>query len=218
MTVFKYKKDIITDIDSISERSDEINVKKDIKKVRKIVKELKDTLLSNPELSSLSAPQIGHDVRMFAINFQGDVRVFINPVITRTKGFTVSREKDASIPGKEFIMPRNEELICMYQTPTGKPEANRFKGVASYLFQQEVDHLNGVFASDYGLEVLEGFDQASDEEKNQIIQLYIDSLSNEKKLLEEEIKSDKDLAQIAGAIDFMEKVGSGEVTLATAEE
>ena len=208
---------IITDIEKLKSEdiAETVHVKIEKYNVKKIIKELTNEILTN-NLCGLSAPQIGYNVRIFCLNFNGDVRAFINPVIKKAKGITLSRETDASIPGKEFIIPRNTELevFYAYEKTADKKELKSCKlvGLSAYIFQQEMDHLEKIFLSDFGLEIDAKFDTASDADKDKIISLYLESLEKRKKELEEEIENsgDKDLTkQTRDAIKFMTSVLMG---------
>ena len=86
------KRDIITDYEMLSERSDEVNTRKEGDLFRAIVLDLKDTLLEE-EYPALSAIQIGIPKRVFTINFNKRRKVFVNPFITKCEQFTFNREK-----------------------------------------------------------------------------------------------------------------------------
>lgn len=206
-------KEIITDLEKLSDRCDEIDVRKENQLMRDIILDLKQTLRENPTGVGLAANQIGYDKRIFVINFNGDIRTFINPVISQVKGFTLNRESCLSLPGKSFIRPRHNEIMVIYQTPLGKTESRKIVGLAAYVFQHELDHLDGLTLADIGLEVGEDFDKASEEEKNELINAYLDSLDIKQKQLEKEIEEDKDLKQTSDAIKFMEALQKGEVQL-----
>lgn len=204
--------DIIYDIEKLSMRADEVDVRKDNKEVRDITVALKDTIREH-NLLSLSANQIGFNKRVFVINFNGDLRTFVNPVITQVKGFELSRETCSSIPDKTFIRPRHNDIMVMYQTPLGKIESKQFMGAAAKVFQHEMDHLDGLLLSDIGLEIDEMFDNATDEERKQVINMYLDSLDIKQKEIDKEIQEDEDLKKISDGIDFMTKVQKGEVQI-----
>lgn len=204
--------DIITDIEKLSIRADEVDARKDNKEIREITVALKDAIREHKMLA-LSAPQIGFDKRLFVINFNGDLRTFVNPVITNVKGFELSRETCSSIPDKSFIRPRHNDIQVMYQTPLGKIESKRFMGAAAKVFQHQLDHLDGLLLSDIGLEVDELFDNASEEERQQVISMYLDSLDIRQKEIDKEIQEDEELKQISDGIDFMTKVQKGEVQI-----
>jgi peptide deformylase len=204
--------DIIFDIEKLSIRADEIDVRKENKEVRDITVALKNAVREH-NLTSLSANQIGFTKRVFVINFNGDIRTFINPVITQVKGFELSRETCSSIPDKTFIRPRHNDIMVMYQTPLGKIESKQFMGVAAKVFQHEMDHLDGLLLSDIGLEIDEMFDNATEEERMEVINMYLDSLDIKQKEIDKEIQEDEELKKISDGIDFMTKVQKGEVQL-----
>lgn len=204
--------DIITDEIKLSERADEVDVRKDNKLVREITVALKDTIREH-NLTSLSANQIGYNKRIFVINFNGDLRTFINPVISSVKGIELSRETCPSVPDKTYIRIRHNDITAMYQTPLGKIESNRFLGMAAKIFQHEVDHLDGLLISDIGLEIDDDFDNATEDERQQVINMYLDSLDIKQKEIDKEIEEDQDLKQLSDGIKFMEKVQKGEIEL-----
>ena len=204
--------DIITDIEKLSVRADELDVRKDNKEVRDITVALKNAIREH-NLLSLSANQIGFSKRIFVINFNGDLRTFVNPVITQVKGFELSRETCSSIPDKTFIRPRHNDIMVMYQTPLGKIESKQFMGAAAKVFQHEMDHLDGLLLSDIGLEIDEMVDNATEEERMEVINMYLDSLDIKQKEIDKEIQEDEELKKISDGIDFMTKVQKGEVQI-----
>ena len=205
-------KTVITDLEQLCERCEEVDVLKDNNLVRETTLNLKHTIQAN-NYTHLSAPQIGVNRRIMCVNFSGDIRTMINPVTSSVKGFVLSRENDASLPGKEFILPRNGEISIVYQTPTGKIQSNTFKGKAAFVVQAAMQTLDGLYISDVGLPLLDGWDDLSEADKDSIISDYLDSLDIKKKDLDKEIESNETLKQISDAAKFMQAVASGEVTL-----
>lgn len=207
----KELKPIITDEALLSERADEVDTIKEMKEAREIISELKSIIRKN-KLTSLSAPAIGYRKRIFCVNFSdSEIKTFINPIIVKAEGLVLSDEKCTSIPGKRFILPRNNKVSIMYTSPLGKVESREVSGVAASVIQHEIHHLDGIILSDIGLEVDEMFDNATQEEREQVIGMYLDSLDIKQKELDKQIEEDADLKQIADATKFMEKVQSGEV-------
>ena len=205
---------IITDLSRLTDRCDEIDAFKEDKRVHHVVASLKDTLLANKNLVALSAPQLGFNARIFCLKFaDNDLKTFVNPMITKSEGMHLSRENNASLPGVDYIMPRNDKIIVAFQTPTGKLEENIFEGVVAEVIQQQVQMLDGILLSDYGLEIIPEFDKASEEEKQQVIDLWINHLKERTEKLDKEVDENPDLFKIKKAIEFMTKVASGEVTI-----
>lgn len=208
-----YVKEIVTDLDKLSIRSDEVDVLKDNAEVRQTIVELKNTLREYKTGVGLAAPQIGKYARIFVINFNGDIRTFINPIITNSENITLNREGCLSLPGKEYILPRFGNISVMYQDPQGKTQSVKLMGMAAFVFQHELDHLDGVLMSDVGLEVTEEFDNATEEERNEVIKLYLESLDLKMKASAKEIEEDPELKKIDDGIKFMEKVQKGEIQI-----
>lgn len=206
-------KEIITDVNLLSERCEEVDVRKENELVREITLELKNTLREHKDGVGLAASQIGYNKRIFVINFNGDYRTFVNPIITQVKGLTLSKEGCLSLPGKQYLRPRHNDIQVIYQTPLGKTESKKLVGLAAEVFQHEIDHLDGLLLSDVGMEIPENFDSLTDDEKTQLIKEYMESLDLKQKEMKEEIKEDKDLKQMSDAIDFMEGVATGKVQL-----
>ena len=205
-------KEIITDELELSERAEEVDTITENSLLREIVKVLKRTLAKHEELNALSAPAIGYNKRIFCIRFdKDDIKTFINPVIGAQKGLQLSREKCSSIPDKEFIRVRNNDISVMYQRPTGQIETRQLLGRAAIVFQHEMDHLDGVLLSDIGLEIIPEFDEADEAEQAEVIKEYLDSLDIRLKKLDTEIENDPELKQIKDASRFMEGVYKGEI-------
>lgn len=206
------KKRIITNLEVLSERADEIDCLKENAIVRETTLNLKQTIQDN-NLTYLTAPQIGVKKRIMCINFNGDIRTFVNPVIGAVNGFVLSREDCASIPKKEFILPRNSEIQIVYQMPTGKVQSNKLKGKAAAIAQAAVQALDGLYICDVGLPLVDGWDELPEEDKDKIISDYLTSLDFKQKQVEKEIKEDKELNDIKEASEFLASVASGKTKL-----
>lgn len=213
----KLIKEIITDADKIRYRSDEVDPIADNELIRTITKSLKDTMEANG-LVSLSAPQIGFNKRIFCVKFDVEIKTFIDPIIISREGLTPFREKCHSIPDKEFIIPRNNKVTVLYTRPNKSMESREFVGLGAAIIQHCIDHLDGCLVSDIGLEIDDLWDKATEEERQEVLNDYLDSLDLKRKEVQEEINNDDLLKKTYDAIDFMEKVYKGEVELAKPEE
>ena len=210
----------ITDIEELVQSSIEIDTKKDNKKMREIITELKYRI-GKDNLTALSAPQIGEKYRIFCIKFtekkgkkaSETIKTFINPIVTGIKGIVVDREADICIPNKQFIIVRNNELSLLYQNPLGNNLSQKFSGKSSAVVQLMMDHLDGILLTDLGLEIDEKFDEASEEEKNELIEAYLNSLDVYKKQVDEEIENNKELKSMQDAVKFIQSVRNGETKL-----
>ncbi len=209
----KYVKEILTDYDLLSVRCSEFDLSKHNKDAQEVILSLKNTLRANSKLVALSANQVGYATRIICLNFNGDIRTFVNPIITRASGFELSREYCSSIPDKSFLVTRNSTIEITYQTPMGKIQSVELVGLAARIMQHHMQHLDGILVSDIGLEVDEEFDNASAEEQQQVIEMYLDSLDMLKTDIEKSIDADEDTQKVLDAVKFMESVRKGETVI-----
>lgn len=199
-------------------RAQEIDHEKSGKLLREITSNIKRTMRKTG-LISLSAPGIGYNKRIFCIDFSDkEIKSFINPVVTSATGLQLVRESCSSIPGKEYLVPRNSTIDVIYETPTGQIKTNRLKDVVAFVFQHEIDHLNGVTLEDIGLEVDSDFDEATAEEREEIIDMYLDSLDLRQRYLEETINSDEELKLVSERLRFVEALARGDIEFEKQEE
>lgn len=206
-------KEIVKDTNILSEWSIEIDPKKEGKLTQEIVLALKATMREHG-LQSLSAPQIGYNRRLLCLRFgDNNYRTFINPAIDNNVGITMSREKCSSLPNREFIIPRFNKIKFFFTTPLGKVESATLVGKAAYVFQHSLDHLNGMLVEDIGLEIDELFDSATEEERAEVIQMYIESLDLRQKDLTKDLAEDEELKDIDDAIKFINSVKDGSTVL-----
>ena len=185
-------RDIVLDEEQLGIRSEEIDPRKDSKLLKSIVLDLKftirDKIAKGETILGMCAPQIGFQKRIVVLNFNGDLRAYVNPMITKAEGLSFNKETIPNIPGKNYLVPRYNNIEVSYQTATGKLGFNNFVGVASHIMQQQVDLLEGVLISDIGFEIDEDFENASEEERERVMELFLDSIDVRRSELEKEIK------------------------------
>lgn len=211
-------KDIITiekleDEIKLGERSVEIDTKIQAAELRDIVKNIK-AVMRDKNIKSLSAPALGYQRRIFCLDYSDlEIKTYVNPVIAQAKGLQLSIESCTSIPGKRYMRPRNNDIMVIYQTPTGKIEQRQLIGLAAIVFQHEMDHLDGILLNDVGIEVADDYEDWPDHLKEEFAKEYLDSLDLLNKELQQEIDNDEDLKKIEDATEFITKVYEGEVKL-----
>ena len=203
-------KHIVRNLNNFRVRVDETFYNKE-EDLLKEVEEVKTRLIKEKDLVSLSAPQLGIKSRFFCLKFaNNEIKTFLNPMITLRKGVTYSRETNASIPNKEFIVIRNAEIESAYQTIDGKIESNLFKGASACAFQQMVELLDGVMISDIGMELPDDWDSKSELEQECALSDFTQSLLEKQKELANEIENTPKLKEVRDAINFMTSVAKGE--------
>lgn len=204
-------KELITDLDKLSEISENVDIKKDINEIRDIILSIKATMEKN-NLIALSAPQIGIQKRIFCVkNKKGTYSTFINPMIKKSTNMTFSREKDECFPDKEYIYPRSSQIVVNYLTPLNELKSTNVIGYSAFVFQRMIDHFNGALISDIGLQIDEQWDKASEDERSEVLKAYADSLDMLGKQVDDEISKDEELSKQKKAIEFEKALIAGEV-------
>ena len=108
---------------------------------------------TDPEGVGLAATQIGLDGRFFVGKMADKFRVFINPeIISMSKRTKKYFEGCLSIPAYYGQINRSISIKVTYQDLTGKKITETLKGINGWIFQHEVDHLNGILFPDRVLE------------------------------------------------------------------
>lgn len=199
-------------------RCEEVDMLKDNKEMREIVANIKK-VMRKKNLTSLSAPGIGYNKRIFCIDYSDqEIKTYINPIISYAEGLELSREICSSIPDKEYIRLRNSIVDIYYTTPRGEIKTNRYKGLAAIVIQHEIDHLNGITLDDIGLEIESDFDEATEDERAEIIDMYIDSLDVMKSELTKEIEDDDVLRAISERYKLIEAEAAGKIEIVPMED
>lgn len=146
---------IITDIEKLTQPSEPLTfltpegAKTD--EGQDIIAKLKAVMEQDTGLLALAAPQIGINKRIFCLRFNDQIKTFVNPIITKKTGLKIVVESCASLPGKEIVIGRPEEITVVYYNDDFKYEDNKLLGVAASLFDQQAQLLDGVLPSDLGL-------------------------------------------------------------------
>lgn len=204
----------ILNIEELSDaRAQEIDIESENKLMKEIISKIKRTMKKN-KLTSLSAPAIGYNKRIFCIDFSdSEIKTFINPLILQQNGIELVREVCSSLPEKEYIHPRNKLIDIIYQRPDGIVKQNQFSGMASTVIQHELDHLNGITINMIGLEVEKDFDKASKKDKFEIIDIYLKSLKSQSEKINDDIKNDDVLRIVHDEDKAAELIAQGKIEI-----
>lgn len=180
-----------------------------------IINKIKEVMENDPTLLALAAPQIGINKRIFCLRFSDQIKTFINPIITKKKGLNIVIETCASMPGKEIVIGRPEEITVVYYNDEFNYEDNKLMGVGASLFDQQAQILDGVLPSELGLVSdieLDGKIEESD--LAEIIPFYKDTfLPNRLEHLNKIIAADEDAVKDFQQLKFTEGVINGRITV-----
>lgn len=185
-----------------------------------IIGKIKKVMEANTELLALSAPQIGINKRIFCLRFNDQIKTFINPIITKKKGLNIVIETCASMPGKEIVIGRPEEITVVYYNDEFKYEDNKLVGVAASMFDQQAQILDGVLPSELGLvSDIEEDGKIEEADLAEIIPFYKDTfLPSKLESLKQAINSNEEAARTFNQLKFTEGVINGRIAVVEPEE
>ena len=123
-------------------------VKRIDKRVKRILKDMADTLYKSKNGIGLAAPQVGILQRIVVIDLQDGKGLLelINPVITKREGSQIVGEGCLSVPNFEGDVERAEYVECT--DPHGKKQFIATDGLLAICLQHETDHLDGILFTD----------------------------------------------------------------------
>jgi len=132
------------------------------KKIFNLIKDLKETLAiqKDPIGVGLAAPQIGKNLRMFAVKPKEEIKIIINPEIISvskeakelTDEHTKLMEGCLSLPNLYGPLKRPDSIKVNYLNEKGDKTTSLFDGFEAQIIQHEIDHLNGILFTDRLLE------------------------------------------------------------------
>ena len=213
--------DIITDLEKLQVAAEplEFLTEKGVEKEEgeAIIKQLKEVLDTNKTIVAIAAPQIGINKRIFCMRFNDQIKTFINPVVTKKLNYVIQPETFSSMPGKEILITRPEEITVVYYTDEFKYEENKLLGIAARVFDQHVQLLDGITPDVLGLvsDIEEDgtlWDLTEDEMK-EVTEIYKKYIDAKTKALEAEIKGNPELEKKYRELQFTEKVITGHANI-----
>lgn len=132
------------------------------KLVKKVNNALKNTLtemvkltktFKDPEGVGLASTQVGLEEAFFvAKNGKAFIKVVNPKIISTSKRTKKYFEGCLSIPNMWGEVKRHTNIKVSYQDENGKLHTQPLKGVLAWIFQHEIDHLNGKLFSERVLE------------------------------------------------------------------
>lgn len=117
------------------------------KELRKLVKDLTDTMLEAPG-AGLAAPQIGVSLRVFTWNIDDDIGHLINPTLDLSSEMQDGEEGCLSFPGLVYETPRAMRAVAKGFNMHGEPVLIEGSELMARALQHETDHLDGVLFID----------------------------------------------------------------------
>ncbi len=128
------------------------------KKITVLARDLVQTLKTqkDPEGVGLAAPQVGKNLRMFAMVNKGKIEVIVNPKILEIEKTLMKNQKILegclSVPCYYGPITRAKRVLLSYQTIDGEKIKREFNNFPAQIVQHEIDHLDGKLFTDIILE------------------------------------------------------------------
>jgi len=119
--------------------------------VRKLVDDMTETMYAAPGVG-LAATQVDVQKQVIVIDVsedRSDLRVFINPEITRREGLAVNQEGCLSVAGIFDNVERAESVTVTALDRNGSRFTLNASGMLAACIQHEMDHLEGKVFIDY---------------------------------------------------------------------
>ena len=115
---------------------------------RKLIAHMKRVMIESHGVG-LAAPQIGISSKIIVVQGPKKVLGFINPkIIHKSKDKNIEEEGCLSIPGIFVPIKRHTAIQVECLTPEGTKVRMKAKGLASRIFQHEIDHIEGTLITD----------------------------------------------------------------------
>ena len=124
-----------------------VRVREELPGLRALLREMRRVLLQTRG-RGIAAPQLGEPLRLFLM-MPDEPRAapitVVNPRILRaSKAAQCSWESCLSIPHLVGLVARRRSVHVEYETTTGETVRRILRGDAGFVFQHELDHLDGV--------------------------------------------------------------------------
>jgi len=118
--------------------------------IKKLIRDMIETMHAEPGRVGLAAPQIGVPLRVIVIGIPEEEDIaLINPQIVRRRGERLIDEGCLSVPGYFGQIKRAESVTVKGRDQNGKEIRIKADGLLAQVLEHEVDHLNGTLYLDY---------------------------------------------------------------------
>ncbi len=113
------------------------------KELRKLVKDLTDTMLDAPG-AGLAAPQLGVSLRVFTYDVDDEIGHLVNPVLDLSDETQEGDEGCLSLPNLAFNTRRSMRVVAKGMNMHGEPVVIEGSELLARAIQHETDHLDGI--------------------------------------------------------------------------
>lgn len=113
--------------------------------IKNLITEMTKTLRADENGVALAAPQVGKTIRLFIVEIEHELLIFINPEIQKLSGREVRAEEGClSFPGKYLPIERPNKVKVKFTDASGQRQIMKASGLLARAIQHETDHLDGI--------------------------------------------------------------------------
>jgi peptide deformylase len=119
--------------------------------IRKLIDDMAETMYAAPGIG-LAAAQVDQPIELIVLDVseaRNELKVFINPRLTRAEGKAKREEGCLSVPGIYDEIERAERITVEALDRDGKAFTLEAQGVLGVCIQHEMDHLKGKVFVEY---------------------------------------------------------------------
>lgn len=112
--------------------------------IKQLVTEMTKTMRAHDGIG-LAAPQVGKNIRLFLVEIDHNLTVFINPEIQKLSGKETRMEEGClSFPGQYLPIVRSSKVKIKFTDASGQKQIIKATGLLARAIQHEFDHLEGI--------------------------------------------------------------------------
>lgn len=117
--------------------------------IKKLIKNMEETLAATSDGIGLAAPQVGQNIRLFVLSPAiSEQTVYINPSISKSFRRTRVEEGCLSLPKIYGTLKRAKSVKIRAFDEKGQPFMQKADSIISQVIQHEIDHLDGILFVD----------------------------------------------------------------------
>ncbi len=117
--------------------------------IKQLISDMTKSMRAHEHGMAIAAPQVGKLLRIFVIEIDHEVMIFINPEIQKLSGKDVRTEEGClSFPGKYLPIIRPNKVKVKFTDATGQKQIMKASGLLARAIQHENDHLDGILFID----------------------------------------------------------------------
>lgn len=117
--------------------------------IKKLIKDMEETLSATSDGIGLAAPQVGQNIRLFVLSPAiSEQTIYINPVISKSFRRTRVEEGCLSLPKIYGTLKRAKSVKIRALDEKGQPFMQKANSIIGQVIQHEIDHLDGTLFID----------------------------------------------------------------------